>query len=811
MGKCYKIPANASFIDLLAKGFMENNFHKSGNEVLVILPNKINIAFFRESLIKHASQSFKMPIVTSLLEQDAVNDPFSRFPDFYDQTNEISDNDFKLLIWNLYDKWIANINFSSKTKIVKTAFCKDFISFYHELIESNICEEQFIKIIKNGFYSYYEKLLINFYIFFHRNWAEIKKDQNITTIIEKNNLLIDLKAIKLEYLANFKHIIFAGTTAINNSTKKFVEKILQLENGIFIYHDMFFGYKNSNFNPNYAIKNLIEELKLNEVKFFSQEDQFKTQFKYIECQNYEDEADIIAKKVNESEHKSIIVTNNNELQKLILFKLGKYHDYVRYSDPYLQLQYKFYKFVALYLNNSEKNYIKDLIFRLFSINDSNIPTKIKNITEIYQYLCEISPEFSELDSNFLKHIKIIDKEKSKEEKIKLIKFFTNKPNISFYNDKDILIAKAKDLRLKNFDNIIIADLNQDFWEANIHEIFNSPIIKENFYDIKNLRNSQIANDFLRQLSSKNITFTRSIKGGDKEKNIYYLFKHISSNNIKNFHGENYANIAHSLPQENYEIYVNSKYKKHDFSVTQLEKLISNPYAIYAYKILNLNYEKHFSRESEPQIFGIICHKILELAILHKMDYSDMIEYFSKKLSDYKIRKSLIEAWLKRFEYIAKDFLAATSYTKQILVEYNIENRLVSSDIKIKSQIDRLEISANNKIKIIDYKTGNRPSNLAIKSGLSLQMILTYLLVEKIYNKYDISIEYWILKGKINEAIKYDALDSGFINSMVEHAKERLDVIINNYQASDEAVKAFPDKNNLNIYDDYYHLARQDKL
>jgi hypothetical protein len=813
MAISYKISADKSFIDSFAQGYLERNLHQYGQDILIIFPNKLAIGFFIDALTKIASSNFILPVTTSLLEEQDPLDPFCNFSDFFALPNKIHDSDFKYLVWEQYDKWYFKNKFIQNMKMQKLHFCSDFIKFYQDLLEANITKEEFTEIKDRSSLTYYEKVLINFYHFFSSAFDKIKSTQNLTTITERNNALIEFKAHNLNKLKQFKFIIFAGTTAINNATKIFLEKILQQKNSIFIYHESLAYNLTINNQANYAINNIIKKYKLENATYFDKIIAEKTkEWQFIECKNLEEEADVIVNLVRKSKEKTSIITYNHELQKLILCKLGKFSKQEISYDNRISDLNNLYKFFIFYLQNNDPKRISLFLEKSLGIESANFPVNKISMQQIFNYLLELKPNIFSNYHNINNYLQLIDEEKDIDKKLEILKFFHNKNSNIYYNDSDILIATAQELRLKNFNKLIIADINQNSWEVRIHEILNNIEIKQYHYSLKELREGQIANDFLRQLSSSKIIFTRNNSNNGQKADIYYLFKQIiTSYKIDKIYANNLANIAYYIPKKQYEITLDKKYKSHDLSVTQIEKLLSNPYSIYALKILKLSAIKHFPREEEQQIFGIICHKTLEIAILKKMNLAEMLLYFENKLKNYKIRNSLITAWRNRFANIAMAF-TAIPHSPEILTEYTLEHNLNNLPIKIKAQIDRLEFFAShNKIKIIDYKTGNKPSLQSIKRGYSLQLILTFLLVERFFPQYNINIEYWILKGKNYEAINFEQIDDEFTKSMVQYAKENLAKIISDYQNSNIAIKAFPDLNNINIYDDYFHLARQDKI
>ena len=227
----------------------------------------------------------------------------------------------------------------------------------------------------------------------------------------------------------------------------------------------------------------------------------------------------------------------------------------------------------------------------------------------------------------------------------------------------------------------------------------------------------------------------------------------------------------------------------------------------------------FDFEQEAQFFGIMIHEVIDKYIHHydSLNLSDHLQYllslFAQKIKNSNFRKSIIKSWQSRFYYISSWIIQqhrkAIKNSIKIYSEYNV--KIPIKHIYLKAKIDRIE-EYHNQLKIIDYKTGKPPSVNNITLGLSPQLILEAYICLKLFNNLkseDILLEYWELKGK--------KLKDGIINiikdqsELIKYTEQYMLQIISDYQNNNTPIISFPNDNHISEYDDYFHLARQNKI
>ena len=850
MGKIYKIPARESFLDNLALGLINNSLYNQDlQETLIILPTKLSGKLLYDSLLKYSYKNLILPKIIPLADLSNNDDPFKYLDDFLALPQYFSILEIKIYIWQIYDSW------NSDTIYNKKQFCNDALKFFIELEELECDLEEIIINLDINQYEEYDKSLMDFFRFFIPKWLDYSKKEHKISFIQYRNLLVKLREKNLHKINSYKNIILAGTTGTNKCTKNLIKKIITAEKGVFVFHEAInLDHHKENYYPNYSYLK-EQEQSVNFWYINNQEKKITTNIQLINNNDIYQEARLITNIIKNNKAQKThtnIITNNLELRNLIInqiddIKIAKQNYYL--TDPlnlalftYLHI-IKYLEFIVehnnaepllenqLNYNHNEKiiNFLKiyypetqwlKISEFIKNIHDKNIKLKYK-ISNIYEL--EKDNIFSFITEILDKKIaKILDKityiKKSFPNNIKqiieILNYLISRNNHNiYYHNQFITFLASKDARLKHHQNSIIADIGETSWQANILNIFNNQhLIKLLDINLITLRKQQIAHDFLIHKYNPNLILTKSSFINNKQNVNFFYIKSFTINN--NYYYDDLKNIPITiLSQKKAHIFCPQKYKTHNFSVTQIEKLLQNPYAIYAKKILELKALSLFKFESEQKFFGILIHKIIDIYIKNYKEINSPIKYLTKlynnEIKQFHWKKSLQYSWKKRFSYIARWFIAqhqnSIDNKAQINSEYQVRSKI--NNIFLTAKIDRLE-HYDKELKIIDYKTGIPAKRNHIIEGLSTQLALeAYICLSLDQNNYNkkINLEYWQLQGKENQLGKIHHIKE--TEHIIEIAKNNIGKIISTYQNPQTAIIAFPNENNLPKYDDYYHLTR----
>ena len=293
-------------------------------------------------------------------------------------------------------------------------------------------------------------------------------------------------------------------------------------------------------------------------------------------------------------------------------------------------------------------------------------------------------------------------------------------------DSLVTLAKPIDARLHNADLVILAGLNEGIWpkKTNIDPCFNNNLLAK--IGLPQLEQSigEEAYDFQCFSSAKEVILTRSERiDGVVTIPSRWLLRIITLSGKKATHFSLEKNINDSLLNNSGSATPPLEYRPTKLSVTQIDKLIFNPYHIYVDLILGLKKTNPLIKELSALDFGNFVHKALE--IYHYKNIS-LLEAGEAALNELRIYNPQIKLlWWPRFIRIAKWFEINEDKSVKAYLEDSGMMKIGLSFV-ITAKADRIEVS-NNFANIIDYKTGKLASAKSIYSGKTLQLLLEALI------------------------------------------------------------------------------------
>ncbi len=177
-----------------------------------------------------------------------------------------------------------------------------------------------------------------------------------------------------------------------------------------------------------------------------------------------------------------------------------------------------------------------------------------------------------------------------------------------------------------------------------------------------------------------------------------------------------------------------------FSVTEIERLIRDPYAVYARRMLNLRPLSPLAEAPDRRLRGILFHHALKdwsmaspsgraapLAMLLEAG-----ERVFEPLRD----DDVMTFWRPRFQRMATWFADQEEDLRSNLHMLHAEIRgaltltIVGDVFTLTAIADRMDVLTDGSVRIIDYKTGIVPTNNQVRSGLSPQLTLEAAMVKR---------------------------------------------------------------------------------
>lgn len=244
----------------------------------------------------------------------------------------------------------------------------------------------------------------------------------------------------------------------------------------------------------------------------------------------------------------------------------------------------------------------------------------------------------------------------------------------------------------------------------------------------------------------------------------------------------------------------------DVYVTELEKLIHNPYAFYVAHILRLKKKDDWWMGVDARVFGDLVHSVIE----HARDFSsavivaEMDRAAREVLHTSNSENMLFRFWHKRFIEIAKLVEENAELLKQSVPEIGgavtIENR------RIRARADRVWDGG-----VLDIKTGKVPTVSQLKEGMMPQLPLeAYMLKNGGFNikttekSQSPKIVFMQLKNFHENMIWYDEAD---VENMMRAAVDKAADLVKMYSVGNTPYEYH--KTGDNKYKDFDDLARID--
>lgn len=171
------------------------------------------------------------------------------------------------------------------------------------------------------------------------------------------------------------------------------------------------------------------------------------------------------------------------------------------------------------------------------------------------------------------------------------------------------------------------------------------------------------------------------------------------------------------------------------SVTDIEALICDPYAIYAKRILRLRELDPLEQDIDAADFGNLVHagmSHLPALFANGVPAEEVVrEAMLKVLKGAGLRPALLAWWAPRFARIA-DWVVARERlrTRPDVVQTETEGawRMDDHDFTLTARVDRIERSAAG-VTIFDFKTGTVPSAKEVENGSRPQLPLEAVMAE----------------------------------------------------------------------------------
>lgn len=261
-----------------------------------------------------------------------------------------------------------------------------------------------------------------------------------------------------------------------------------------------------------------------------------------------------------------------------------------------------------------------------------------------------------------------------------------------------------------------------------------------------------------------------------------------------------------------------------FSVSDVELLVRDPYALYAKRVLRLSPLDPIDAPPGAADRGIIIHAVLDRFLREAMRgplpadaVARLEEIGEEEFAAYNDRPAVRSFWWPRFRAVARWFVIQESQRRAqgiepLAVETKGEMVIVAGgrDHVITARADRIDGRPDGYAIVIDYKTGTPPKKAQMEAGYRPQLPLEGAMIAKGGFK-DVAarpigaIEVWQLKGG-QPAGQITAFGDSDAARLVDQAIDGVARLLARYADPRQPYLATPNPKQA-AYGDYDHLAR----
>jgi ATP-dependent helicase/nuclease subunit B len=177
------------------------------------------------------------------------------------------------------------------------------------------------------------------------------------------------------------------------------------------------------------------------------------------------------------------------------------------------------------------------------------------------------------------------------------------------------------------------------------------------------------------------------------------------------------------------------------SVSRVETLIRDPYAIYAEAVLKLRPLPNIAAAPDAALRGTLFHKAIGdfFTLYPNALPADAVERFialgEEIFRPFRNDPEIMGFWWKRFQrlarWIVENEVSLRSDVAEVIAEAkgSLALKIGEADFTLSARADRIDIFSDGRARIVDFKTGAIPSTKKIEEGFSPQLTLEAAMLE----------------------------------------------------------------------------------
>ena len=258
--------------------------------------------------------------------------------------------------------------------------------------------------------------------------------------------------------------------------------------------------------------------------------------------------------------------------------------------------------------------------------------------------------------------------------------------------------------------------------------------------------------------------------------------------------------------------------------TEIERLMRDPYAVYARRILMLPPLEPIDAEAGGAERGQIIHAVLDEFVrqwpegLPDDPLGELRTIGLRHFARQEHRPQVWALWWPRFERIAAWFSMVEQRRRREVARIHTEIRgaldleAPGGPFLIRARADRIEIGTDGRASIVDYKTGTLPRNSEVTQGIAPQLTIEALIAEgggfgQLPAAETAALLFLQLRGGDPSAGDVRSPVAGDLRPFLDEARAGLARLVAHFDNPATAYVPVPRPDIAPTYNDYAHLAR----
>lgn len=306
-------------------------------------------------------------------------------------------------------------------------------------------------------------------------------------------------------------------------------------------------------------------------------------------------------------------------------------------------------------------------------------------------------------------------------------------------------------RLLEADHIVLGGLNETVWppQTTTDSFINRPMRAELGLTPPERRIGQTAHDFVQALMARSVTLTRPRKAGEAETIASRFWQRLQAVTPAPVwqkamaEGEKLRGLAgllsapaHAKPVGRPAPRPPRELQPLSLSVTEVETLYRDPYQIHARKILGLDALDELIEDPTAQDRGKLLHGIVEDFTktypeqLPADALGQVVAIGNRLFHAYDDVPEVRAFWWPRFLLTAGHFIRWEERRRGDIARIGVElgtgasfKLADGSEFRLHGRADRIELTREPSLRIVDFKTGAPPSKAQVEKGFAPQLTL----------------------------------------------------------------------------------------